>query len=140
MSERIYKQSEKEEYKTKRIPVTYSPEEYKQIQTLAFKQGKSMSELIRDWSQEGLKASVGRDNIDLVTRIIREQLKDVLQPSMERLIALQVKSLIHSATSGYLNAEVLAQFVPLEQQQDYNDAYEAARKKAIQTVKIKEDI
>ena len=121
-----------QQQKTKRINVSFSEDDYEQIKHIAHKQNKSMSEVIRDFSIEGLNGTVGTSNIDLITGIIRTQLRDVMRPSIERLAALSAKTCVQSATAAYLTAETIARFVPENLQLDVKDAYESARKKGVE--------
>ena len=76
---------------TKRINVTFDDETYSQIKLIAHREGLFMSELVREWTLDSLNGQVGKDNINLITTIIREQLKDILTPNIERLAALSAK-------------------------------------------------
>ncbi|MDO5572302.1 MAG: hypothetical protein Q4F97_12690 [Bacteroidales bacterium] len=120
---------------TKRINVTFDEVTYNTIQLIADRNNISMSELVRDYAYQGLKAQVGIDNIDLITKIIREQLSAILNPSVERICALSAKTGVMAATSTYLNAESISRFVPDELQEEYTITYEKARKKAIAYIK-----
>lgn len=117
--------------KTKRIYVSFSDEDYEQIRNLAHKRNQSMSEVVRDFTIEGLNGTVGASNIDMITGIIRTQLRDVLKPSIERLASLSAKTCVQASTAAYLTAETVARFVPDNRQLDVKDAYEAARKKGV---------
>lgn len=118
--------------KTKRIYVSFSDEDYEQIRNIAHKQNKSMSEVVRDFSIEGLNGTVGAANIDMITTIIRTQLRDVMRPSIDRLAALSAKTCVQASTAAYLTAETVARFVPDNLQLDVKDAYESARKKGVE--------
>lgn len=122
-----------------RIPVAFDDETYKQIKAYAHKENKSMSELIREWTYQGLNGSVSKSNISLITEIIDERLLAILNPKVERLAALSAKTCVMSATSAYLNAETLSKFVPDDVQMDYQEAYIKARKKAIEYTKGRVD-
>ena len=79
-----------------------------------------------------LNGQVSRDNVDLISRILRQELQAVLGRYFERLIALQAKTCVQAGTAAYLSAEALSSFVPNQLQRDFVEAYEAARKKAVQ--------
>lgn len=117
--------------KTKRIYVSFSDEDYEQIRNLAHKRNQSMSEVVRDFTIEGLNGTVCASNIDMITGILRTQLRDVLKPSIERLASLSAKTCVQASTAAYLTAETVARFVPDNRQLDVKDAYEAARKKGV---------
>lgn len=114
----------------KRIDIVVDDITYNQIKDISEKRHCSMSEVGRSYIQDGLNGDITKSNIDFVAGIIREQLKIILYPSVERLAALSAKTCMQASTSAYLNAEALARFVPLNQQMELEQAYNAARKKA----------
>ena len=91
----------------------------------------TIPDLIREHIDQGMTINYQVQNIDLIERIIREQLFAILNPMMNRIAALQSKTCIQAATASYLNAEAINKFVPEKYQEEYLDVYEAARKKAI---------
>jgi hypothetical protein len=121
----------------KRINVTFSEEEFNQIRSLAGKNDECMSALVRSWAEQGLNGTLTKDNISVLVPIIREQIESILSPKMERMIALIVKTCIQAGTATYLTAETIANLLPYELQKDYQDVYDAARKKAVAYVKNK---
>lgn len=118
-----------------RINVTFDEKTYMQIKLIAEKRGSSMSEVCRLFILDSLNGELTKENIDFVSSIIREQLKIVLHPSIERLAALSAKTCMQASTSAYLTAETIARFVPEDLQMDVQDAYNAARKKAVQYIR-----
>lgn len=120
-----------------RINVTFDPITYQQIKLIAEKNDRSMSDVIREYTRKSLNGDLTKDNIDYVAGIIREQLNIILRPSVERLAALSAKTCIQAGTSAYLNAEALARLVPAELQMDLEEAYEAAKIKAVRYIKQK---
>ena len=81
----------------KYITVEFTEEEYEQIKILAAKSNTSMNNVIRNFTAAGLNGTVTENNIDVLAPIIREQLKSVVEPMIERTISLNAKnlSLIH---------------------------------------------
>lgn len=121
----------------KRIAPTFEREIYKQIEAVAHKQNKDLSEVVREWTIQGLNGTLTQDNLDMITPIIREQIKAVMQPMLERMIALEAKTCIQSGTAAYLSADAILKFVPPAQRNEVQDSYEAARKKAAAYLKNK---
>ena len=117
--------------KTHRINVTYDAKSYEQIKLAAAKENKSMSEWVMQPSLEKLNGQVNRDNVDFLSVIFREQIKNILEPYFERLISLSAKTCVQSSTAAYLTAETIAKLVPEEYQEDVVDVYTAARKKGM---------
>lgn len=114
-----------------RISVTFDDDTYKQLKNIADRNHFSIAETVRRYTQETLNGQVNKDNLDMITRILREQIKVILERYFERIIALQAKTCVQAGTAAYLSAEALSSFVPDHLQKDFLDAYEAARKKAV---------
>lgn len=114
-----------------RISPTFDEITYTQIKLLAHKENKDMSRLLREWTEERLHGEISKSNIDFLCQIMREQLKNVLAPYMERIIALSSKGSIQAGTAAYLTAETISRFLPAELSADVQEVYEQARKKAI---------
>ncbi|MDI9241924.1 hypothetical protein [Fusibacillus kribbianus] len=123
--------------RTPRIPVALKPESYEKLKLYAHKEGRSMSEVAAEYIEAGLKGEVGLDNIDLITKIIREQLNNVIEPYIDRLAALSAKGALYGATSMLLNAETISRFVDVDQQMDIQEAYNKAKARAVEITKIK---
>lgn len=123
-----------------RISITVLPHEYDEIRRLASAKDVSMGEVCRQYIIQGLNGTITQNNIDFLVPIIREQLQSVLSPSTERLAKICVKSCVQAGAAAYLSAEALAKFVPEEYQMDFEEAYEAARKKAVRYLKGKSDL
>lgn len=127
----------KTQQQTKRINVTFEVSDYEQIRNLAHKEGRTMSEIVREAAIDNLTVRINVENIDMITQIIREQLRDVLKPDIERLAALSAKTCVQSSTAAYLTAETISKFVPLQEQENFRDCYEKARKKGVEYTRRK---
>lgn len=121
--------------KNPRICITIDPEMYKQLKLIAAKGNCSVGEVGRTYIQEGLNGNLTQANIDFILPLMRNEIKNVMQPGIERLAALSAKSCMQSGTAAYLCAETLANYVPLDQQRDFEESYNAARKKAARDMK-----
>lgn len=129
----------KTQQQTKRINVTFEVSDYEQIRNLAHKEGRTMSEIVREAAIDNLTVRINAENIDMITQIIREHLRDVLKPDIERLAALSAKTCVQSSTAAYLTAETISKFVPLQEQENFRDCYEKARKKGVEYTRRKLD-
>ncbi|MBS6953490.1 MAG: hypothetical protein KH230_09675 [Enterocloster asparagiformis] len=90
-----------------------------------------MNNCIRQWTEEGLSGTLCEKNLELITRVLREQLQIVLNPYMERMISVSSTNGLQAGTSLYLQLEVLDRLLPADQQVEAKFAYEMARKKAL---------
>lgn len=121
----------------KRVNVTYEMETYKALEKIAEEREISIPEVIREYTEQGLKGDNLIENMDIIANIIREQLKLILDPAVNRLAALSSKASIQSATAAYLTAETINKFVPEEYREEYYDVYQKARKKGVEYVRGK---
>lgn len=124
----------------KRINVAFGIETYQQIELIANKEGRSMSDVVREWTIQGLNGQLTASNIDILAPVIREQISSVLVPMMERMISLGAKTCVQAGTAAYLSAEAILKFVPPEERMEVAEAYDAARKKAVAAMKLKIDL
>ena len=122
---------------SKRISITFTDEQAKMIERIARKETKSFADTVRFLCDESLKVTANTDSIDMITEIIDERLRAILKPQVERLASISAKGAIMSATSTFLNAQALADLVPLNKQKDLLEIYEKARLKGVTYVKGK---
>lgn len=119
-----------------RVNVTYEDDTYEILERLAASKNISIPELVRRYTNEGINGTVTQDNIDFLTPIIRTQLKSVMDVKLERIASMIAKTCIQAGAAAYLSAEAINSFVPPQRQQNFLDAYDSARKKAIQYLKV----
>ena len=123
-----------------RISVTFDDEVYQQLKLIADKNGDSIANTIRELVQHSLDGELTAANLTFITNIIREQLKDVMQPFVERLAALNAKTGVQAGAAAYLAAEAIAKFVPDNMQVEVTETYEQARKKAVSYMQRRGDL
>ena len=123
-----------------RLSVTLLPEDYENLKRIAAVENVSISEVSRKYILQGIHGEITQNNIDFLVPIIREQLKSVINPATERLVSINIKTCVQAGAAAYLAAEALSKFVPAEEQMDFEEAYEAARKKAVRYLKGKTDL
>lgn len=118
-----------------RVNVTFSEKDFEELSKLEKMTGKKKSEIVREFYFKGLQIDGANEGLEIITEVIHEQLKSILDPQVERLASISAKSAITSATSMYLNAQALVDFVPKEKQKEFLEVYEKARLKGIAYVK-----
>ena len=123
----------------RKVNLLLEQETYDNLEKLAALRGGSttVSDIIRESIDYNLTANYCVENIDLITKIMREELQDILKPALDRIAALSSKSCVQAATASYLNAEALSRFVPEKERMDVKEGYDAARKKGVAYVKGK---
>lgn len=123
-----------------RTSVTFDNETYRQLKLIADKNGDSIAETVRELVQRSLDGELAAANITFIADIIREQLRDVMQPYVERLAAISAKSGVQAGAAAYLAAEAIAKFVPDNMQAEVSETYEQARKKAVAYMQRRGDL
>lgn len=123
-----------------RISITFDDEVYRQLKLIADKNGDSVAGVVRELVQRSLDGELTAANLTFITSIIREQLKDVMQPFVERLAALNAKTGVQAGAAAYLAAEAIAKFVPGNMQAEVTETYEQARKKAVAYMQRRGDL
>ena len=124
----------------KSITTIFTEEEYDNIRILAAKKDTSMNEIVREYVINGLNGTLSQQNLDILVPVIRDQLKSILDPAVSRLSSLSAKACVQSGAAAYLSAEALHSFVSPERSQDFFEAYESARKKAVLYMKGNADL
>lgn len=120
-----------------RISVTLDRDSYDKVKIIAHKQNRDMSDLIREWTIQGMNGELTEKNLEIIVPVIREQIKNVIEPMLERSISLTAKTCIQAGTAAYLSADSILKFVPKEQREDVRESYEKARKQAIEYTRAK---
>ena len=123
-----------------RISVTLTQQEYDMLKTIASKRHTSMGAVGRDYIIKGLHGQVTQENLEFIVPVIREQLQNVLAPSVERLAKISSKTCVQAGAVSHPSAEAILRFVPEERQMEVEEAYEAARKKAVRYLQGKADL
>lgn len=121
----------------KRINVTYDIDTYEKIKAIAHKENRDMSDVVREWSIQGLNGTVTEQNLEIIVPVLRKVTKSVIEPMMERQIALTAKTCIQAGTAAYLSADAILKFVPREQREEVREAYERARRQAVEYMKAR---
>lgn len=115
--------------------IRFTENQIQDINRFAEIKGYTFSEAVRQLTHKGLEIQVSNDNINLVVEIIDERLRAILKPQVERLASISAKGAIMSATSTFLNAQALLDFVPEARRKDIKEVYEKARLKGVEYVK-----
>lgn len=131
--------NKKSEYQTKRIPITVTKDEYEELAQIAASESLPTATLCRKYVMQGKNPKVTEENLTLITTIMREQMKNILDPLFNRSIALNAKALKYSMASSYLSAEVIGKFVPEDKRQDFIEVYNKAMKRAAKEMNIRDE-
>lgn len=108
-----------------------------QIQLMSEKTGDSFNETVRKLVSKGLGVVWNDENSDLLAKLIRDSLEVVIKPHVERLAALNSKTLHMASTSTFLLVQTLQDLVPVDKRKDVRPLYEKARKMAVEYARTK---
>ena len=117
--------------KFKRFSVCVDDETYEKLNNICRSEDKSLAEVTRELLKKSLASGWMDENKDMISTIVRDELRAVLKPSVERLAKINSKSGHMSATAAFLNVQALMDLVPKEKQRDVRAMYEKARKMAV---------
>lgn len=123
--------------KAQQIHLRVDDDQYEKIKNLAHKGGLSVTELLRDFIDQGLQEKLAEENLDIISQVVRKQVDAAMKPHVERLARISSKAGHMSATSTFLNAQALTDLVPENRRRDIRTMYDNARKKAVQFMKTK---
>lgn len=108
---------------------------YNQLNKIAQSRNKPLATVIRETIKKGLSVEWIDENVDTVSKIVRQQLDLTLKPHVNRLAKLSSKSGHMSATAAFLNVQAFMDLVPKEKRKDVIELYNNARKKAVEYMK-----
>lgn len=105
------------------------------LNAVATERGEDVSDVVRRFCADGLNRYYTEENMDFIKHEIRESVKDVLKPSVERLAKIGAKGTISSGTAMYMLVEMLGR-----QNLDVKDIYSRARIKSVESLRAKEEV
>jgi predicted DNA-binding protein len=106
------------------------------LNAVAEERGEDTADVVRRFCEEGLNRHYAENNMDFIKVEIREALRDVLKPSIERLAKIGAKGSVSAGfTAMYMLVESLGR-----QNLDVKDIYSRARIKSVESLRSKGDI
>ncbi|MCM1159886.1 MAG: hypothetical protein NC412_01570 [Roseburia sp.] len=117
------------------VTIGFEIETYEELKRIAAIENISFNQVVRNYCRQGIKGRLTADNSDEIVQIIREQLRDVMKPQVERLASLNAKACIQAYTSSLLCAETINRLVPPEKQEDVVEIYERAKKQGVRIMR-----
>lgn len=115
--------------------VVFTEEQVEAIENIRSRTGETFSDVVRQLCDRALQEEITQKNIDFIADILEEVVSSIMKPHVERLASISAKGAIMSATSTFLNAQALADFVPPDKRKDLLEVYEKARLKGVAYVK-----
>lgn len=117
------------------VTIGFEVETYEELKRIAAIENISFNQVVRNYCRQGIKGKITADNSDELVQIVREQLRDVMKPQVERLASLNAKACIQAYTSSLLCAETINRLVPEEKREDVVEIYEKAKKQGIRIMR-----
>ncbi len=118
------------------MTVKFSQSERETLEKFAAKTNRDMSTLIRQYVRKGLKTDGFKHDEDALNEMVARAVKGVIEPSVERLAAMNAKTGIIASSGFFLTVLLLEQLGP---QFDINSLTVKARKLGITYIKGKDD-
>lgn len=117
------------------VTIGFEVETYEELKRIAAIKNISFNQVVRNYCRQGIKGKITADNSDEIVQIVREQVRDVMKPQVERLASLCAKACIQAYTSSLLCAETINRLVPEDKQEDVVEIYEKAKKQGVRIMK-----
>jgi len=110
------------------MTIKVSPDTYKAIQKLAAKGHENMSVVVREFIDKGLNVQGYKDDIDFITRIIRQEVRAEIGAQSNRLRQIMFKIGAISSSNYFLAVRMLADVINPSMREDFKDINTNARK------------
>lgn len=108
-----------------------SPETLKALETLAAKEGKSVSEIIRCAIEKYLNIESYTDNLDFIAAIVRNEINISVKGQTNRLAALINRLTIIAAAGYFANITTVADLIDRDRYSSFEKTERIARRKAL---------
>lgn len=90
-----------------------------ELKKLAALRNVYVSDVIREFVKKGLAINSYQEDTDLIREIVREELKDVLEPQINRIVKMLMKIGKAAAGTMYSNLSVIQHIADQDQQEFY---------------------
>ena len=97
--------------------IRFEADTIKEIQKIAALKNVSVSDIVRDYVKKGLTIDSYKKDTDLISEIVREELKDVLEHQINRIVKMLMKIGKAAAGTMYSNLNVIRHITDQEQQE-----------------------
>lgn len=124
----------KYKHQTFRIPVDL----YHKLNKLAEKRACNISEVLRDLIERQLCVESLKADEDMIREYIKAEIDNTIEPYLKRIIAINSKSSIASASAWILAGRVYENFVPPHLQEEYHEVMNESHKGGYAFVSVKD--
>ena len=128
------KKSKPDEHKRS---IRFKAKSIEEMEKLAAIRGLTVSDIVRGFVEKGLAVDGYKNDIDLISEIIHRELKEVLEPQVNRIVKLLMKIGKASAGTMYSNLK-LVQLVTDEDEQEYCEMVNKSLRLGVEYMKKKD--
>lgn len=91
-----------------------------ELKKLAALRNVYVSDIVREFVKKGLTINSYKEDTDLIREIVREELKDILEPQINRIVKMLMKVGKAAAGAMYSNLNLIQHISDQEQQEFYD--------------------
>jgi len=117
--------------------VRFKAESIEEMQKIAVLRKVTVSDIVREYVEKGLKVDGYKEDTDFITGIIHQELKEILEPQINRIVKMLMKIGKVSAGTMYSNLSLI-QLINDEDQQAYFEMISRSLKLGVEYMKKKD--
>ena len=137
MSKEMNKTMKKSNSDEHKRSVRFKAKSIEEMEKLAAIRGASVSDIVREFVEKGLAVDGYKNDIDFITEIIHRELKEVMEPQINRIVKLLMK--IGKASAGTMYSTIkLVQLVTDEDEQAYFEMVNKSLRLGVEYMKKKD--
>lgn len=114
--------------------VRFKAKSIEEMQKIAVIRRVTVSDIVREYVEKGLTVDSYKEDTDLITVIIRQELKDILEPQISRIVKMLMKIGKVSAGTMYSNLSFI-QLINNEDQEAYFEMISRSLKLGVEYMK-----
>ena len=117
--------------------VRFKAKSIEEMEKLAAIRGVYVSDIVREYVEKGLAVDGYKNDIDFITEIIHRELKEVLEPQVNRIVKLLMKIGKASAGTMYSNLKLI-QLITDDDEQAYFEMVNKSLRLGVEYMKKKD--
>lgn len=117
--------------------IRFKAKSIEDMKKLAAIRGISVSDIVREFVEKGLAVDGYKSDIDFITEIIHKELKEVLEPQINRIVKMLMKIGKVSAGTMYSNLSLI-QLISNEDQEDFYEMVNRSLRLGVEYMKKKD--
>ena len=117
--------------------IRFKAKSIEEMEKLAAIRGLTVSDIVREFVEKGLIVDGYKNDLDFITEIIHRELKEVMEPQINRIVKLLMKIGKASAGTMYSNLK-LVQVVTDEDEQSYFEMVNKSLRLGVEYMKKKD--